>query len=110
MHKTMGTASPLVTPQLRPTQHTARGANHGKNITHTQHRKRKKKDKVHHYQMGRKVKMKLHRKVNKHGLFSKKTKMKAQLSSTIVSLAKTDTNRHILSQGMRNITLGEFLH
>ena len=33
----MGTASPLVTPQLRPTQHTARGANRGKNITHTQH-------------------------------------------------------------------------
>ena len=34
---TMGTASPLVTPQLRPMQHPARGDNRGKNITHTQH-------------------------------------------------------------------------
>ena len=34
---TGGAATPPVTPLLRPTQRTARGASRGKNITHTQH-------------------------------------------------------------------------
>ena len=73
-------------------------------------RKHKKKEKLRHYLRAGKMKMKLHQQMNKYGLFCKKTKMEAQLSSTIVSLAETETNRRILSQGRRNMTLGEFLH
>ena len=48
-----------------------------------------RKEKLHHYLMARKVKMKLRLKLNKYGPFRKKTKMKALFSCTVVSLAET---------------------
>lgn len=51
-----------------------------------------RKEKLHHYLMAKKVKMKkmkLRLKINKYGPFRKKTKMKFLLSCTVVSLAET---------------------
>lgn len=50
-------------------------------MLHLWSKKCKKEEMIHHYLMGRKVNMKLHQKMNKQGPFSKKEKMKAQLSS-----------------------------